>query len=320
MKKKIAIKKLLVYLLALFLAINVSIWTTVIVKSVISGPHKRAKFVLANAMYLDFYIIPIGKVFGPDALVLQPIRKVRDKLYYSGIKLLPSDDAEREMWWYVTRYMDYTETYKQNVMEYARGHISAKEANLDTLLKFTDEMYYHLYKIAFIHKLEDNYFKTLRFKIFTSQVAFDYVNDRMLILNKKYKGNIPKEEFKKLEKLMSWYWSLKDYCKKNERKGYDRLFNDSEMKTSEALLVYLIANFVLDEKIKDGEFNCNNTIANENAIVDYKDSKRLLEILTQRDPSLLYHKYVLNNKQFDFSRVSKKIESECKYIKSNVLQ
>lgn len=319
-KNKITHRNLLVYLLILFLAINVSFWTTIMVKSIAFGPHKRAKFVLANAIYLNFYVIPIGKVFGPDVIILKPARQVRDKLYYSGIKLLPADDAEREMWWYATRYMDYTETYKQNVMEYARGHISQKEAHLDDLLMFTDEMYYHLYKIAFTHKLKDKYFKELRFKIFTNQVSFDYVNDRMLMLNKKYNGSIPKEEYKKLENLWGWYLSLKDYCKKNEKNGYNMLFESKKMKHSEPLLGYLIVNFILDEKIKEGKFNCHNTIANENAIINYKDSKYILEILTRRDPALIYEKHVLNNEQFDFSNVAKKIGLECKYIKSSITQ
>lgn len=314
------IRNVLVYILVLFLAINVTFWTTVMVKSVAFGPHKRAKFILANAMYLNFYVIPIGKVFGPDVIVLKPIRKVRDNLYYSGIKLLPSDDAEREMWWYALRYTDFSETYNNKIMEYARGRINENEANSNFLINFMDETYYHLRKMALTHKLEDDYFKSIRFKIFTNNIALDYVNDRMLMLNKKYNGNIPKEEYKKLENLWGWYLSLKDYCKKNEKKGYDMLFKNKEVKSSEALLGYLIVNFVLDEKIKEGNFNCNNTIANENAIVNYKDSKYILEILTRRDPALIYEKYVLSNEQFDFSNVAKKIESECKYVKSSINQ
>lgn len=270
-RKQIIFKNIVVYILGLFLAINVSMYITTVVKSTAFSPHKRAKLILSSSMYLTgFYILPIGHILGPKTPVLKPLRNLRDKLYYAGINFLPKDDAEREMWWYSTKYLEF-ELYDEEIGAYLRGKITAEQLNLKYLLSFTDEMYYHLERMAIIKKLDDSMFQELRFKIFAGQVAFDYTNKRAFLLAKYDKNLLKGNEIKRYENILNWYFNLRDYCRIYEKKGFDFVFNDKHKVDCEPRLLYFTTGIILNDKILKNENICHS-----NTLKLFLDSRSLL--------------------------------------------
>ena len=217
-------KKLFVAILCLIIAINLAGMIYLANKMNIGWPNSKAQVLLHGASLFNFmYVIPIEEVFGLDAIIVMPFKASRDFLYNNAINSLNKQDAERAMWWYLIRFIEYREVISPKL------HKLYMEKSLNTDLEvyetWTDEIYKNLKPLATL-PLNNSKLKSKRFNMFVEAANF-YINERQKIVAIKH-GNLKAyfskdNEIANVIDLLNWLNAVYEFTEQYKKEGIQYL-------------------------------------------------------------------------------------------------
>lgn len=281
----------------LFILFNVLIFALVIATNSIGRPYPIAKVYLSSATTVFYvYIVPSTKIFGPYNILSKPFFPVVNFLYENGMKYLPDNDAERQIWWSRIRFNEFYHCVQPTLLDYIGRRIDASKVNPEEYLRWTDEIYSHLEPMAKL-SIKDPVFKGLRFKTY-NDIAWSYTRARGSLIyriyspinSKKYPYNEAfvnnEKEINKLENVLDWYLALKENPENN--KQVKSLLKSAKWHLDYILIERLTIE-ILASKIIHNEFKCNNLV---------RLNLQARDILVNKAPNdsriPKYHKYRIN--------------------------
>lgn len=138
------LKKTLLYILIIFIAINAFLYYTQYKRNVINAPQelKTARLYMTNATMFSFYytlFIKLGLDFQNP--ILAPFQISQDYFYEKGLQYFPKDDAESALWFEMFKVKPYVHSMKGDLgnmaslygKEYAQDMINQIFHNIELL-------------------------------------------------------------------------------------------------------------------------------------------------------------------------------------------
>lgn len=233
-KNKKAIIKKLITIIMFIIAINVSVFVSVWLQQCSNSKvHTKAKIYMSSAAVINImYIYPIYKCFGWgndfSNIIVFPFCIIRNFLYHQGLKNIPEDDGEREVWWFVIRFTEYDKFVTDTAYKMHTIHAhTVGYRTYDKIKQFNDEVYEHILKLATL-KIKDEYLKSRRYNMVV--ITLDEYHTGIICsiprskkdLNLRYKNRTQNEKF---ETLLNLFIKQTEYIKREEPEAYDYFKN-----------------------------------------------------------------------------------------------
>lgn len=254
-------KSIILLVIIVFIAINVLSIANLVSDMALGRPNSAAKCYCYAAAHINFlYVIPISRILGFDSILTIPFRSLRDYLYNKGTYMLPQRDAERHMWWYMIKYMEFERTVSVPIRDYYNTGVTKYDPSV--FEDWTNDIYYNLEPLATL-PLKDYYLKSKRFNIFVV-VARAYLMKRATIVARKngsdditffLKDN---KEIEKVIKIFNWFKILKSYAEIHEKQGLDHFYNKTWNWYGDLLLFNRASLCIVYNNIYNNTFVCNN--------------------------------------------------------------
>lgn len=262
--KKMFENKILKNIIIGFIALNIGIFTVACASQSIGRPNARAKVFMSAATTMNVvYIFPLYKIFGWDNIVAKPFVLVRNGLYNVGLKLLPKNDGEREMWWFAVKYKEYDDFVNPNIYLYIKKYKKYTPEHIKTFYNWTDEVYNHIEPFATM-KIADKKLREKRFGLFVD-VVWEYINGRYLFVSllgaqngdRKLFRKSPKE-LQRFEEVLKIYSNSKNYTQKYEPEGWNHFYNETLRYHYDNVIQDDIAIKLLKAKLDKCQLSCND--------------------------------------------------------------
>ncbi len=233
-KNKKSIITKLINIILLIIVINISVFVSVWLQQCSNSKiHTKAKIYMSSAAVINImYIYPVYKFFGWgndfSNIIVSPFCIIRNFLYNQGLKNIPEDDGEREIWWFVIRFTEYDKfvihtAYKMHTIH---AH-TVGYRTYDKIKQFNDEVYEHILKLATL-KIKDEHLRVRRYNMVV--ITLDEYHTGIICsiprskkdLNFRYKNRIQNEKF---ETLLNLFVKQTEYIKREEPEAYDYFKN-----------------------------------------------------------------------------------------------
>lgn len=272
--------------LKFFLIFNLTVFFLVGFSNSLFRPHPIAKFFMSNAVAVNsLYIFPLNKVFGWDNILAKPFYPVRELLYQTGLRFLPKDDGEREIWWFAVKFKEF-QWYSSLFMH--KEHAYYQVPKIKKILDFYNEIYSHIEPLTTL-KIKDENMRSKRYNIAVG-VLYEYASSypffNFSIIKKiaKEKESFIKEEYKlffksiyiegenyieRLEYLLEEFAKFREYTETNEPEGLIH-FSKTKRYYEDTLLITNITDSILEEKDEFNSIKCDDPIIRLFAISRYK--------------------------------------------------
>jgi len=219
-RKKLAI----IIVLCLIVLINLTSMIYLSNKMNIGWPNTKAKMLFHGAaLFNSLYVIQIEKAFGLGNVVTVPFKVSRDFLFNSAVSRLNEQDAEKAVWWYLIKFIEYREVVAPKLNNlYAK---KPSNADLRIYEKWTDEIYNNLKPLATL-PLENDALKPKRFNMFMEAANF-YINERQKIEIIK-KGDLKsffdnEDEIARVVDVLEWLNVLYEFTEQYKNEGIEHI-------------------------------------------------------------------------------------------------
>ena len=240
---------------AVFIIINIAIFIPINAFLVKGKPYPIAKSLIYSAVGINkVYIYPLSAL-GWENPLTWPFYLVRDGLYNIGMSLYPEDEGEREVSWYVVRFDEFMNIVSRQITK----NYSIKKMQKEQ--RWINELYLHIEPFSKA-KISDPDVRRYKLTQFVS-LAKNYVElSRNLYLRLEYQVNkndvnyVNKELASNYNNIYRNYIELKKYSQKYEEDSYNYFL--FEGKYHEAVLLYVIANEIIDHKFNIGKLSCDD--------------------------------------------------------------
>ena len=255
-------------LVLIFVLINVMVFANIWTQQCLSKVNVKAKLYMSTAAMINtMYIYPVYKIFGwgnelGDTIVL-PFCAIRNHLYNQGLKNIPENDGEREIWWFVIRFSEYDKFVVDTSYKMLNEHFPFSSRIDNQIKRFNNEVYEHIVKLATLNIQDDN-LRTRRY------------NMLVIALNRYHSGNTcswlnlkETDTFYNNKKLMEVYKTLinlfilqTEYIKSNEPDAYDYFKNDTYNYYLDDFVLYQYSLTLVTRDLIQNKLYCNNTYLN----------------------------------------------------------
>jgi hypothetical protein len=269
-KQKILKNKVIKYI-SFFLIVNFMIFTVVCTSQSIGRPNAKAKVFLNAAATLNIvYIFPIYKIFGWDNLLAQPFCGIRNKLYSEGLKRIPKDDGERELWWFVIKFTEYDKFVLPIVNKFVSiNDFTPKPKEFKKYQNMTEEVYSHIVPLATL-KIRDKHLISRRYNMLIA-VINSYDDGRYMIASKisEMQGHGPKFslsnseiDVKRAKFLVDLILKQREYTKKYEPQGWDYFNNNTVNYYQDTLELYSLSWEIVTNYLYKNKLSCDDKYLN----------------------------------------------------------
>jgi hypothetical protein len=262
-----------------FVLINLMIFISVFADQCTGKVNRKAKLLMSSAATINImYIFPIYKIFGWDSPIAKPFCIVRNRLYKEGLKNIPNNDGERELWWFIIRFTEYDRFVmpKLNKFFWSSIKINPTQKELNKYQAFTEELYKHIYPLGTL-KIQDKNLRSRRYNMFIAVVS-SYTYGKTLISYKKDelagKKDSPYDNDQEIHTdkvLLDLILKQRDYTKKYERESWDYYRNKTVNYYSDDLALFGFSNLIVINKLRKKELTCDDKYLNI-----YGDTRRIL--------------------------------------------
>jgi len=146
---KYFIKKIIIYILGLFVILNIIVYGSFYITFVTNAPKelKEARFNFVTAHFISFYeIYPIDKkLIDYQNPILKPLRKLKLYFYQKGIKKLSKDESERAIWFGLIQFTPFfkdminkntIKAFNQYGREITLAKVEQTRINIELLSKY----------------------------------------------------------------------------------------------------------------------------------------------------------------------------------------
>lgn len=281
-KEKIKKSKLNVILkiILAFTVINLMVFISVFADKCTGRVNRLAKVYMSSAATINImYIFPIYKVFGWDNPIAKPFCIVRNRLYNQGLKRIPKDDGERELWWFVIRFTEYDRFILPILSKFGKSYDSnPNQEQLNKYLGWTEELYNHIYPLETL-KIRDKNLISRRYNMFIATVR-TYSAGRYALMCKiadtqghgyKYQYYKNEKEIKREKILIDLIIKQREYTKKYEPEGWNYYRTKTVNYYSDDLSLFLSSSNIVDNELYKNELNCDDKY-----LSIYGDTRKIL--------------------------------------------
>ena len=263
-------------------------------------PVARAYFTCAMKFDL-LYIAPLSKVFGHGNIFTWPLYPIKDAFYDLGMKNMPEQEGEREIWWFNIRFVEYKLVIEPAIYDWDMLRTKVDKTipkwEEKSFAKWNDELYKHLNSfpdanisdkklkkeklIRYIDLLDSYYWNTTALH---SKLEEQKGRKQPIWADKMYSD--------RYEGLIKKFEDFKEYSKKYEPESY-KYFEEKKQYKEEAI-IYSLAKGIIGSKFQRKILTCKDPMINVFAdnhtkLRDYeKEHKNALNPGQQINLQLLY--------------------------------
>lgn len=263
-RNKILLEKIIIG----FIIINLMVFISVFADKCNSSVNRPAKLFLSSAATINImYIFPIYKVFGWDNPIAKPFCVIRNYLYNEGMKRIPEDDGERELWWFVIRFTEYDRFILPKISKFFSIHdFTPSEKEFKKYEARTEELYNHIYPLGTL-KIRDKHLISKRYNMFIATIDA-YKSGEFFISYKKDqmsgKKTSPYNDFEiqKDKKLLYLILKQREYTKKYEPEGWDYYYNKTVNYYTDELHLFGLSHAIVINKLNKNELKCKDEYLN----------------------------------------------------------
>lgn len=302
-------KKLVIVntILFLFVVINVFTFNSFLNSKEWHSDTKRVNTYMAGALTINtLYLVPLSKMLNVTSPILKPFSFIQDSLYRKGLSFLPTDDAEKEIWWFKVKFIDFYQDYSLAIIR--------RKENNSFFEKYLNGIYDHFYGLSH-YKTINSEFRVKRYDIFIS-TAVIYINDTINLYKISDKNLInlytDESQMQKITDLFNWVTYLREYVEKNEPKGIENLYN-SDTFYSEMWLINSLTQLIIGEEFYKNKNNCPKELLNTNGVSFSYLFYHLNHENEKFKKKSLIHKTMIKLRLIDDLELIKKMPKSCSY-------
>lgn len=271
------------------------------------------------------YIYPVYKCFGWgndfSNIIVSPFCIIRNYLYNQGLKNIPEDDGEREVWWFVIRFTEYDKFVIHTAYKMHTIHAdSVGYRTYEKIKQFNDEVYEHILKLATL-KIKDEHLRSRRYNQLAISIHRYHAGEGCAWLGGKANPNsfnTNTARMKKYKTLIDLFIKQTEYIKREEPEAYDYFKNHTYNYYLDDLILFTYSEeLVTSELIKKNiidynkEFEQRVTISNFNKMdCGNKYLKLMGEVRTKLQPEIEGHFLSENEKNYILNRIQPQWQDE----------
>lgn len=249
-----------------FIIITLVVYFSLLARFVPGRPYPVAKIIMSGAMTVNImYVMPLNKL-GYRNIFTQPFYFVRDNLYKAGMRFIPKDDGEREMWWAGIRYPEYDRIVNPMIYKTLRGNGWEFYQNAELYDKWTKEVHEHIEPMATL-KIKDDKFRKQRFGLFVD-VVYEFLGRHTYVLaveRKKTGLDYPYKELEthiaQMKKVLDIFLKSIEYTKEYEPEGWHHFKNETRRYFYDDKIISLYSSKILFNLTYEGNnknFSCSS--------------------------------------------------------------
>lgn len=326
-KNKKSIITKLINIVLLIVAINISVFVSVWLQQCSNNKiHTKAKIYMSSAAVINImYIYPVYKCIGWgndfSNIIVSPFCIIRNFLYNQGLKNIPEDDGEREVWWFVIRFTEYDKFVIHTAYKMHTIHAdSIGYRTYEKIKNFNDEVYEHILKLATL-KIKDEHLRSRRYNQLAISIHRYHAGEGCAWLGGKANPNsfnTNTARMKKYKTLLDLFIKQTEYIKREEPEAYDYFKNHTYNYYLDDLILFTYSEeLVTSELIKKNiidynkEFERRVTISNFNKMdCGNKYLKLMGEVRTKLQPEIEGHFLSENEKNYILNQIQPQWQDE----------
>lgn len=254
-------------ILYVYLALTLLVFFVCLAKFLPNRPYPKAKILMSAALTINrMYVMPLNKLLGYRNIASLPFYFLQDALYNQGLKYIPKDDGEREMWWFAIRYVEYEEIIEPAIVKKCRNYSNKPYPKEDAMLydDWTMEVYNHIKPFATL-KIKDSTFRKQRYNLLVN-VVYKFQSGKALFTCtyiKHITGSIKMcmespEEFNLYKDALKTFLQAKKYIKEFEPEGWNHFYNETQNYYYDSKVEHLMSTSILQHEAYTDVLSCSS--------------------------------------------------------------